>query len=1335
MAVMSETVVAKQQEMYIESLTSKTNLPEGTINCMAQDEFGFVWIGTYRGLFRYDGYQVINFSTINPEFKALKIKEILINQHNLWVGSLVSGLIKIDLTDYSLTNYSKNARKEKRISDDNIIALAATKEDSLLVGTEWGGLNIINPSGKVVDIIPYKEGKNSLISPQISEICPINENKVMLGNNALLIFDLKTHSVSHILPDVFTKHIYEILAVSENEFIVYSATGLFHLSFDNGKVTVFKISDLKIKTALYIRKSADPTLLIGTNKGFSEYDIRKKSWDNIKTEPFEISPQNITSFLYTRDDVILVGSENGLFSISTRKNHFRHYSIDTEDKSPDIISSIAKTDHNLFAGSWGKGIFKLDKKMNTFRSVSFPSYPDLKSGFIYSMIKSNNTIWFSTKDNLGVFKFNDDHEPYQLTYYPSFPDEYNHNRTYTVTCIFESKNQTTLLGTWEGILFYYDKTTDTFLPLKDQSGDLPLLRDFSIFTIAEDQEGNLWAGGNGEGVIKLKIEDNKIVSQQLFTEEEGLVSNFVTTIYISRNNKVWVGTDAGLSVIENNKLTKAFNKDIIYSIQSILEDQIGFLWVGTLKGLLRINSHDMNESIKLFETIDGLKNRSFYLNSVCRDSNNTFYFGGFNGIDYFIPYKIEYNYNKPVPRITNFYLFNERIFPENSSNFNGLEKIITSSESIKLRYNQNTFSLEFSNLEYQIPEKCQFAYMLKGIDNDWNLRDANNRIAYYTKLSPGTYQFLLKSTNNDGVWCDKPLSLAISIKPPFWATTLAFIVYFIVAMFSIFMILFLRIMKVQEKHKQQLKEIEYQKQQELDELKLKFFTNISHEFRTPLTLILGPLARIMENEKYNDLKDKHLMIYRNASRLLQLTNRIMDFRKNEKEQLKLNVEETNISEFIYNIFMFFNYEAQKRKIEYLFKTEFDQSIFIDQEFVESITFNLLSNAFKYTPDNKNITVTIFPDCNWLKISFADTGKGISNEQIKLIFDRFYSTTKRNSAGIGLSFSKKLIELHKGDILVKSELGKGSTFTLCLPLNDVYSEEEKASIANKEYLFDWKKIDQSFQNMISTDLDKLKSQFEKEELIALIVDDNFEVRQFIRELLENNFKVIEASNGKEAFDIACETLPDIIISDIMMPGMDGLEFCETLKNDERTDHIPIILTTVLSSQNDRIEGLSKGADSYIPKPIDPDHLLIRVTKLVEKQLKLKEKFNLSNYTQKVAEKEKNENIHPLVEKARNIVLKNLDNSEYNIDDFCSDLGLSRMQLYRKFKAITGLSANSFIRKVRLHKAAELLGSGELTVKEVTYDVGFIDLKYFRKCFYEEFGVNPSEYMQSKQSKNE
>jgi len=523
----------------------------------------------------------------------------------------------------------------------------------------------------------------------------------------------------------------------------------------------------------------------------------------------------------------------------------------------------------------------------------------------------------------------------------------------------------------------------------------------------------------------------------------------------------------------------------------------------------------------------------------------------------------------------------------------------------------------------------------------------------------------------------------------------------------------------------------------LDELKLKFFTNISHEFRTPLTLILGPLAKILEEDENSPLKEKHLMIYRNASRLLHLTNRIMDFRKNEKDQLRLKVEETNISEFAKNIFLFFNYEAQKRNIIYDFKCQFEHKVLIDPEFVESIIFNLLSNAFKYTPDGKSISVSIESDEKWLKVIFSDTGKGIQPEQLNHVFDRFNSTSKRNSTGIGLSFSQRLIEIHKGEILVQSKFGEGSVFTLCLPLHDIYSDDEKESSKSHETTVDWKKIDADIRQEVSDDLNKIKTQFEKEELIALVVDDNFEVRQFISDLLKNNFVVIEASNGNQALEIAFESIPDIVISDIMMPEMDGLELCSILKKDERTDHIPVVLTTVLSTQTDRIKGLSAGADSYIPKPIDPEHLMIRVNKLIEKRLKLKEKFNLSHYeTAENEEKtEVKEVVHPLVEKARNIVLKNLDNSEYNIDDFCLDIGLSRMQLYRKFKAITGLSANSFIRKVRLHKAAELLRTGELTVKEVTYDVGFIDLKYFRKCFFEEFGVNPSEYGHTLNGKQE
>jgi signal transduction histidine kinase/AraC-like DNA-binding protein len=879
-------------------------------------------------------------------------------------------------------------------------------------------------------------------------------------------------------------------------------------------------------------------------------------------------------------------------------------------------------------------------------------------------------------------------------------------------------------------LFYFDKKNDRFVPIKDKNGNLPFSRDLAIFTILEDNEGFMWVGINGGGVIKMNIANNTIISQEVISDKNGLTSNFVTTLYQSRNNKIWIGTEAGLGIYESGTFTKAFYEDIVFDVQSIIEDPIGFLWIGTQDGLIRINSNNLDEPYKLFDTSDGLKNQSFYLNSNYKDVEFNLYFGGYNGIDYFTPYKIEYNYNKPEPRITGFYLFNERKYPCSPGMEEILGKNISQVNELKLKYNQNTFSFGFSNLEYQLPEKCQFAYKLEGVDIDWNYRDAGNRVAYYTKLQPGSYTFMLKSTNNDGVWCDKPRQLKIVITPPVWATTWAYFAYFIVAMFSIFMLLYLRIMKEHHKHQQQLKEVEFRKQKELDEMKLKFFTNISHEFRTPLTLILGPLARILEKEQPSELKNQHLMIFRNANRLLQLTNRIMDFRKSEKDQLKLKVELTNISDFVYNIYLFFNYEAQMRNIDYRFKTLFDQNIYADKEFVESIVFNLLSNAFKYTPDGNSIYVKVFPDDQWLKISFTDTGKGISAKNQQQIFDRFYSSTKQNSAGIGLSFSKRLIELHHGEITVNSEEGKGSEFVLSLPLNDVYHEDEKSPAQEKEPVVDWKKIDQGVKQKMNASITGLKSSFDKDELIALVVDDNFEVRQFLKNLLENDFKIIEAQNGKQALEEAFNTLPDIVISDIMMPEMDGLELCQALKNDERTDHIPIILTTVLSAQTDRVEGLQKGADSYIPKPIDPQHMLVRVHKLIEKQLKLKEKFRITDYTneQKAKEEPEKPEVHPLVEKAQKIVLQNLDNSDYNIDNFCSDLGLSRMQLYRKFKATTGMSANSFIRKVRLHKAAEMLRSGDYTVKEVTYDVGFIDLKYFRKCFNEEFGANPSEYAQ-------
>ena len=1319
-----------QHNVIIEDLSGKTDLPEGAINCLAQDEAGFIWLATWKGLYRYDGFEVINFSTINPKFNALKIEEILIDNNNLWVGSFVTGLIKIDLTTYQITSYTVESDVNHRLNDNNIRTLCNMPNKTILAGSERGGFHIIDSLGMVKKSYTIESNPELLRNPQVSKIIKVDDQTVLLGNNALTLFNIETEEFTRINHPLLNVHVAELAFISKTEFLVSTLNGLFYLNIEK-EVRMEQILDYRIKSLLSHFQGNERKFLIGTFESLYEYDVDTKKLVSFSANYEEIPLKlNINSMLFTVNKVILIGSESGLYSLVDRQQHFYKITTRNEPDNPDIITSIEKNGDQLFAGSWGKGLLKLNPKTNFLEPIKFTSNTTTLPRFIFTLKKIDDTYWFSDKNLLGIFNFKEGAEPYHLNYYPNFIGLNQRSEMNTVTSLLHKNDNSLILGTWEGTLLYYHSPTDQFIILTDTENQPIKSSGLPIYSIIEDNFGYIWVSLSGGGAIKIKIENNTIVSQQLITVDDGLVSNFVTCIYQSQNNKIWIGTEAGLSVIdENNTFHSAFYKDIILDVQSIIEDSIGFLWIGTQKGLIRINSNQLDEPFKLFDKSDGLNNNSFYLNSIFAETDYTFYFGGYHGIDYFTPYKIEYNYNKPEPKITNFILFNDRVYVCNDSANQILHQNIVNTSHIKLKHNQNTFAFEFSNLEYQMQEKCQFSYMLEGVDKDWNYKDAGHRYANYTKLSPGNYTFYLKSTNYDGVWCETPVKVILTITPPFWSSTLAYIIYFIVAMVLIFLITYNRLMKVQENHKQQIKEVEYRKQKELDELKLGFFTNISHEFRTPLTLILGPLAKILENEKNNPFKEKHLMIFRNANRLLHLTNRIMDFRKSENEQLKLKVEETNLSEYIYNIFLFFNYEAQKRSIDYRFKTSFDGLVMIDQEFIESITFNLLSNAFKYTPDGQSITVSVFSNEKGINISVSDTGQGISQEQLTHIFNRFYSTTNRNSAGIGLSFTKRLVELHKGEIQVESELGKGSNFTIILPASDIYIEQEKSTSGSKEIIVDWKKIDQSIQQNITDEITHLKNLYDKDEIIALVVDDNFEVRQFIISLLEKDFNVLEATNGKEGLEKAFSNIPDIIISDIMMPGMDGLEMCKQLKSDQRTDHIPVILTTVLSSQNDRIEGLSHGADSYIPKPIDPNHLLVRINKLIEKQLKLKEKFNLSVFDAKPEQKqEKVEELHPLVEKAHKIVLQNLDNSDYNIDDFCNDLGLSRMQLYRKFKAITGLSANSFIRKVRLHKAAEMLKTGNFTVKEVTYDVGFIDLKYFRKCFNEEFGVNPSEYAQ-------
>lgn len=1317
----------------IENITQKNGIPNGSVNCIAQDSLGFVWIGTWKGLYRYDGYSTINFSSINTKFNGLKINTLHIENNNLWVGSFVTGLFKIDLETYEISHYdTKTADPAHCISDDNVLCIESMNDGTIIIGTERGGINIIySEEGKAIENINTENAPSILQKKQVSQIVRYSDRKIVIASNYITAYDIDTKESQRLSPYFFDTYITKIKSIGNNDFLVASVDGLFKLS----QLSVNQILDIRVNAIEDFRHDELNDYLIGTTDGL--YLLNKSGQIEKLYMENGYSNQITSSILKISESIFFIGSESGLSIVTQRAQHFNSICRFSNDQSETSISRIIKYNGQIFAASWGKGLLKIDERNQEFKHVKFSNDSKIQPEFIYDLSIHKNRIFLSCKNHHGIFSFNpSENEPCKLDYKLYFTDSHGDQKKYVATCIYSIPSSNTLIvGTWEGVLFYFDEQHDKFTALTDKDGNLAKSENLSIFSIIEDHLGNIWVGISGGGVLCLRINNGQIVSEKVYTEADGLTSNFVTQIYQSRNKQIWIGSEKGLSVIDGKKAKPVFKNNQNFDIQSIIEDPIGYLWIGTPNGLMRINSNRTDEPYRVFDSSDGLNNNAFFINSVYCDENSVIYFGGLNGIDYFVPYKIEYNYKKEQPIITRFDLFNESLYPTNETNSGILKKNIQLCDKIKLKYDQNTFSIEIGNITYKSPNKCQFAYMLEGLDKDWNYRNANNRVAYYTELSPGSYTFKVRSTNNDGLWCNSPTQLLIEIKPPFWANTVAYIGYFVVAMLIVFWITYSWVVKIDEKHKMQMKEIEFTKQKEIDEVKLKFFTNISHELRTPLTLILGPIAQILKNDPGNAQADQHLMIYRNAHRLLQLTNRILDFKKAETAQLTLKVELTRIDAFLKNIFLFFNYEAKKRDIDYQFNSDFNEEVWIDTEFLESITFNLLSNAFKYTPNGKSIMLSIHSKDESFIISIADTGIGMTAEQMQQLFSENYLTSKHNSTGIGLNFTKRLVEIHKGKISVNSKIDEGSQFIITLPATDVYTQREKASQHYNPSQIDWAQFDQSEKAKIDDKISQLKEQFNKDKLLILVVDDNFEIRQFLRSLLSNEFDIIEASDGRDAFDMAIEHIPDLVISDVMMQSMSGIELCDKLKEDERTDHIPIILTTILSDQQSRIEGIQHGADSYIPKPIDPNHLLARVHKLIEKELKIKERFSLDSYEKKkedVATKE----VHPLIEKARKIVLENIDNSEYNIDNFCNDIGLSRMQVYRKFKALMGISANSFIRKVRLHRAAELLKDGNTSVKEVTYDVGFSDLKYFRKCFFEEFGVNPSEYgNESKNKKSE
>ncbi|MBT8385967.1 MAG: response regulator, partial [Ignavibacteria bacterium] len=871
-----------------------------------------------------------------------------------------------------------------------------------------------------------------------------------------------------------------------------------------------------------------------------------------------------------------------------------------------------------------------------------------------------------------------------------------------------------------------------------------------VWSILEDKKGILWVGTWGGGLNKLQIVTNPdgTVNTNLKVsfvhykynpdEPNSLSDNGVPSIYEDNSGNLWIGTYGGglnkfdreNEVFDHYNETNGLSNNVVLGI---LEDATSNLWLSTIKGLHKFDPD--KETFSHFDVRDGLAGNEFGL-GVHKSNNGEMYFGGIKGLNKFHPDSIkDFAYVSPMV-ITDFKLFNQSV-PigfDSSNNRTIFSQSICESEQIDLTYEDYVISFEFASLDFHVPEKINYLYMMEGFDKDWNHTDASRRYATYTNLDPGDYIFKVKRENVDDNLNGALASIKIYIHPPWWQTIRAYLLYAFLFIGLSLLLWALQMRRIRLRHEYEMSKFEAKKLQEVDVMKSTFFANISHEFRTPLTLILGPVKELISAEEDKNKKDDLLTVRKNADRLYGLVNQLMDLSKLEAGKMTLKTCEENIVPILKGLVLSFASLAERKNITLKFNSEKKViQAYIDVEKVEKIIINILSNALKFTENGRRIDVNISCGEGNAEILISDEGIGISKGRLKNIFDRFYQvdsshTREHEGTGIGLALTKELVELHKGKIEVESDEGKGTTFIVKLPLGTNHLKQDEICEEQRDLNKD--KMTSLTAELIQdddTDEEKLdiNAIIDNEKPLLLIIDDNSDVRNYVKGYLKEDYRIRGAVNGEEGLNKALELIPDLIISDVMMPKMNGFELCDKVKSDERTSHIPVVLLTAKATDKDKIEGLETGADDFIMKPFDAKELQVRVKNLIEQRKKIiehyqkKQLFDISDIDAVSTDKK-------FLNKALEIIQKHISDENFNVDVFANEIALSRVQLHRKLVALIGHPPGDFIRIVRLTKSAKLIKCNFGNISEIALEVGFTNPANFAKAFRVNFGVSPSEY---------
>lgn len=1356
------------QNKLFKSLTVQEGLSDEDINCIIQDKKGFLWIGTESGLNRYDGYEfkifkynqndknslpnnsiwslyedkksniwigtksgdLVRFSPFDEKFYTIEFANSKITDNSItsiiedtkgdiWFGTYSNGLYRYKISDGQIKNWNYERDLPNTLSNNYVTSLLVDKYGGIWA-TTYNGLNYINPNEDENKIVVYrnKPGNNNSINNDL--IWNISESKYdddllfICNAGGLNTYNQKSKKFGQInfvieYPSQFSSGVASVVEnKSENENILWIATygGLFKLDLNSGKSKQFiadKENSLGLITNQIDRIMMDKSgvLWLITDKGLNYLpsSIKKINYRFLDylSQPIvqELFKTDIKAILALDSRTIVLGSPDGAFSLTMSNGNIILKKIE-EISNLNIWSLEKGSDNSIWIGTYGNGLFNYNLKTKKIKKYPIESPTFKTSAFEYIRtlkLGDNDTLW---------------------------------------------------VGFWGGGLGALNTVTGKYKIWIPNHVNPNSISYNDISKIHLDKSGRVWIATNGGGLNLFIPKDGGKFLHWTYSanSKNSILNNALQCITEQQTNNrdetiLYVGSDIGL----NKMIIKNRGKDIYdFEVSFInLSEQLNIpdvsvrsivlysddIWITTNKGIYQYKSG----SKKLFNygISDGCGSLIFNSNAAVKLADNSIVFGSAKGPALLNPNMINHSYFEPNIVFTDFLIFNESVSLKDNTI---LDSSIPYSKEIILANYENAITFKFSSLDFNSKENVKYAYKLEGFDKDWNYTNTSN-IAVYTNLDPGRYVFKVKGTNSDGRWGKNVTERKIIINNPWWRTGWAYSIFIVLIIGILYLIRKFEINRTRLRNELKNLEFEAKKQKEMETLKSRFFANISHEFRTPLMLIKGPLEQLLL--KKGNIDEHTRLAYSNTEKLKSLIDQLLDLSKLESNLVPLETHLEDISILVKGLVNSFKSITDQKEISLTIDCPDEEFMaLVDLDKFEKILNNLLSNAYKFTSPKGSITVSLkkrlLDEIIFYDLIIKDNGIGIDKDKLHKIFDRFYQVDDSSSrsyggSGIGLSLVKELVDLLQWEISVKSSIGVGTEFSISIPGNrtdiseSMYTKQKTQEISQDSV--------KSFSEIHSNELVTSEDNNRKKAII-LLVEDSQEVRQFLKGLLIEDYTILEAENGKRGIEIASENSPELIISDVMMPVMDGFEFCKKIKTDIQTSHIPVILLTAKASGESKIEGLETGADDYLTKPFNSRELLVRVKNLLESRRILKEKFS-KDINVKPANLVVNKLDEEFLDKAFKVAEKNIENPDFDSEQFANEMFLSRSQFHRKLQAITGQAPGEFVRIFRLKKAANLLLEKNLSITQIAFEVGFNSPSHFTKAFKQMFNCLPSEYI--------